>query len=212
MNQSGFPKVLLLLVISAVVGYLYYQKHTHQISITPQTPSNASPAGPLSTSTKEQWQNYESGQVLAGISINHPKGWMVKYRKEYNLSSEYRANYRITFDFAPLNWQSPGSVDWMGWGSMSFDVYDSQKDINQWIDKYLPKYKNGLVVKEDVKIGNRKTFLISADGKTDWSIGWILRDIILGSEYYYQVSFSQNGDGDFVKRLKEEIFPYIHVN
>lgn len=212
MNQTGFSKILtLLFVVLAIVGYFYYQKN-NQMNITSQNPSNTSSPAPLTTPTKEQWKNYESGQVLDGISINYPNGWVVKYRKEYNLSSDYNAKYRITFDFAPLNWESSSSIDWMGWGSMSFDVYDPQKDINQWIDKYLPEYKNNLVVKGDTKIGSKPTFLINADGKADWSVGWIPRDVILGSEYYYQVSFSQNGDGDFVKRLKEEIFPYIHIN
>lgn len=203
---SAFIGILIGLVITAGLFGVYYlgaQKNTTYPSLL---------LTPTPVPAKSTWQKYKSGQVLSGISIQYPSGWTVNYKKESNLSSDYAANYRLTFDFAPSGWNSQSSTDWMGWGEMSFDVYDPQTDINLWLNQYLPKYKDGLIAKEDSKIGNKPTFLIQADGKKDWAIGWLPRDVIFGTDFSYEVGYSQNGNGDFVKVLKQAIFPTIKIN
>lgn len=217
--QKGFSGILILVVVAllAVGGYIYHQGNTKpnpltNSTITSQPSTDTSSPSTTTTPQTEQWQKYISGELVSGLSITYPKGWVVRYRKEYALSSDYSAKYRLHFDFAPADWKSPDSVDWMGWGSMSFEVYDPQSDINQWLNKNLPTYKDGLATKEDTKIGGKPTFLVSSDGKKDWSVGWIPRDVVLGNDYSYEVGYSQNGEQDFVSILKKEVFPSIHIN
>ena len=215
MPQKGFAPILILigiLVMGVLIGGGYFlgAKQNIKVPVSSVAPAPAVSAQPspsaIATPNEQQWQKYESGQVLAGIAINYPKGWVVNYKKEYNLGTDYIAKYRLDFDFAPADWKSSGSIDWMGWGSISFDVYDRQKDINEWINKNLSKYKDGLVSKEDTKIGGKPTFLVSS------------RDVILGTDYSYEVGLSQNGyispDGkdNFRNILKEKIYPAIQIN
>lgn len=163
---------------------------------------------PKATPYEESWQNYQSGQNIDGIIMNYPKDWLVNYRKEYNLGSDYKAKYRLAFDFAPPGWNSVGSVDWMGWGILDFDVYDPQTDINQWISKYSPDNKKDLAVKEGIKIGEKPTFEVSSN------VSQFGASVIFGSNYTYNLTHSQDGSDDFVKDVisRGGIFSYIHIN
>lgn len=162
------------------------------------------------TSDDLTWKTYESGQVISGLSITYPKGWIVNYKKELNLSSDYTAKYRLTFDFAPSDWKSSNSTGWMGWGNMFFDVYDPQININQMINEIYPKDKDYLVGTEEVSIAGKPTFIIkSNEKKTNWP--WLPRRAILGKNYSYTMGYSQNGESNFIETLKKEIFPQIHI-
>ncbi|RJP46220.1 MAG: hypothetical protein C4584_01975, partial [Armatimonadetes bacterium] len=178
------------------------------------------------TSTIEQWQKYEGGTQLAGISFQYPQGWTVNYRREYDLSSDSTAKYRLSFDFAPPGWNpdgwaAPGS-NWQGWGGMSFHVYDPQTDINQWLSVYESGfnnesiYKNKLIAKEYAKIGNKPTFLVSVDPQYKELVGWRPRIVILGRDYSYDLGtgegYFKNTTDNFMTVLREKIYPGIKIN
>lgn len=192
--------LLMIIAVSATGGYMHYRQNDK-----------------LAPSQEEKWQKYNSGELISGLSIAYPKGWTVMYKKEYNLGSDYPAKYRLSFDFAPMAWESSTAVGWMGWGVVNFDVFDPQISINKWIDKNLSaEYRDGAVAKEDAKTGEKPTFLVSSKGKKEGSIGWS-SSVILGSNYSYVISYSQDGyyqdkNQNFIKILKEEVFPFIHIN
>ncbi len=158
------------------------------------------------------WQSYQSGQNIDGISINYPGGWKVNYRKAYKLSFDYKASYRIAFDFAPSGWNSPQSVDWMGWGSMFFDVYDPQADINQWVTKYAPNSSKDIKLSVVSNVGGKPTFDLAS------TVSQFGGTVILGTSYSYFLSYSQNGYSssdnkeNFLTVLKAQIFPTISIN
>jgi flagellar basal body-associated protein FliL len=156
--------------------------------------------------TVDDWQQYQSGQSISGISIQYPRDLKANFAKAYNLSADYNAKYRLEFDFAPIGWNGSHSTSWMGWGSIYFDVFDPETDINQWVNKYYSSYKDSFTIKEDVSIGNKQTFLLEASGGTMWAS----RVVILGSDYSYEMSFPEN-TSNFLQR-KDEIFSGLHIN
>jgi hypothetical protein len=105
-----------------------------------------------------------------------------------------------------MGWNGSHSASWMGWGSIYFDVFDPETDINQWVNKYYSSYKDSFTIKEDVSIGNKQTFLLEASGGTMWAS----RVVILGSDYSYEMSFPEN-TSNFLQR-KDEIFSGLHIN
>jgi hypothetical protein len=155
------------------------------------------------------WQEYESGKTISGLSISYPKDWTVKYYKEFRVSSNYDyPYYRIHFDFAPSGWNNQYAGGYMGWGSMMFDVYDPQGSMDQYIENIYPEYKTNLKTLGEEDIGGKPTFrLESRDGSM-----WAPSSVILGTDYSYDLGYSQNGTSDFVGILKKEIFPTIHIN
>lgn len=204
--QKGQTLVFILvgvLVIAGIAGGAYY--------LGRQTTSQPTPT-PLSSTTttsrhEDPWQKYVSGQNIDGISINYPSGWKINYRKEYNLGSDYKAKYRIAFDFAPSSWKEQG-YGWMGWGILDFDVYDLQTDINQWISKYSPDNKNDLTVKEDIRIGGKPTFQVYSN------VSQFGANVIFGDNYTYDLFHSQDGSEDFSNdwNNKTGIFSFIKIN
>ncbi len=226
--QKGLPRqkgqilifILLGIVMMAFVGVAFYAgkitPKPPQTSVVSTSQPTSSPQ-PSPTRHEDPWQNYASGQNIDGISINYPEGWKVNYRKEYNLSSDYKAKYRLAFDFAPPGWTSRG-IGWMGWGILDFDVYDSQTGIDQWISKYSPDNKNNLTVKEGMRIGDGVIDGAKVGGKPTFEIESNVSQfgalVIFGSNYTYTLTHSQDGSDEFVKDEKNKtgIFQYIHIN
>lgn len=224
MNQKGFSLILIvfgLILVIGIAGGAYYlgasknqqavnRAQTQNPIISSQVPQPSLTPSPIPTPSRNEnvWQNYSSGQNIDGITINYPKGWKINFKKEYNLGPDYKAKYRIDFDFAPPDWNSSGSTDWLGWGMLNFDVYDRQATIDQWIDKYSPDSKEKLIVKEDTMIGGKPTFKVYSD------VSQFNALVIFGNTYTYDLSHSQNGSADFVKAWnnKSEIFPYIQID
>lgn len=206
--QKGQALILIivgLLIIAVVAGGAYYLgRQTQQPTPTPLSSTTTT------SRHEDPWQNYESGKNVDGIIINYPKGWIVKYRKEYALSSDYKAKYRIAFDFAPPDWKSPcdGNATYMCWGIIFFDVYSRETDINQWISKYSPDNKNDLTIKEDTKIGGKPTSQVYS------SVSQFGATVIFGNDYTYDLSHSQDGSEDFSNdwNTKVGIFSYIKIN
>lgn len=218
--KKSFP-LKWLIIIALLAGivltgtYLIFKsqsaKQTPPQSTQPSLPSTPTPT-PDETAN---WKTYTSGQNIDGISINYPRGWQVNYKKEYNLWFDYRAKYRLVFDFAPPEWKSPcgENATYMCWGIMSFDIYDFQTDVNQFITKAYPDYKDKLVVAKNIEIGGRPTFLL--EGKEDFY--WNPRNIVLGSDYSYETNYGQDGyvseDGkvNYIDILKAKIFSQIYI-
>lgn len=214
--QRGLSSIVILvgiLIISGIAIGAYYLNSLRTINPNPSKVGTLESPSPNNETS--DWKNYETGQNLDGITINYPKGWSVNYRKRYNLSEDYTANHRIEFDFAPSSWNSPEAVNWMGWGILSFDVYDPQKSSADFINKNYPSHKDNFQVKEVAMIGGKSTFL--EEGKEDFY--WDPREIILGSKYSYEKLigsqdgyFSEDGKENFVTILKREIYPQIKID
>lgn len=212
-KKNYLPWLLAILVLAAIIYINYSNNRTKTPSLTIQptiypTPQSTPTALPR---YQDPWQKYESGQNIDGITINYPQGWKINYTREYNLVSDYKAKYRLQFDFAPPGWNpSSGTVmnDWMGWGTIYFDVYNPQIDVNQWINKYAPKFKNDLTIKEGTKIGGKPTSQIQSNVSQFGAL------LIFGSNYTYDLSHSQNGStepGGFVEDWTV-IFQYINID
>jgi len=204
--------IILFIISLGTVGTLAYTNYLlknssytkKDILVTTPTPPQTPIAVPTTiTAITENWQTYERGKIISGLSINYPEGWIVKYRG---------SSYFIEFDLAPPGWSPSYTVggDWMGWGQMVFVVNDFQPDINTWIDKNLAEYKNDLVVKENTKIDDKPTFLINT--KENYQGMFTARNVILGNKYSYTIGRSQDGENDFGERLEKEIYPTIHID
>lgn len=215
--QKGFNLIIIVLGLVGIVviasGIFYFgvstgrkmeigQQLVDTVNKSPQTASSSS-------NKKSTWQTYTSGQNINGITINYPAGWKVNYKKETNLSSDYTAKHRISFDFAPSTWKETG-YSYLGWGSLYFDVYDPQTDATKFINTNYPTYKDNLTTKVDTRIGDRPTYL--EEGKEDFY--WLPRNIVLGSQHSYEVGHSQDGSDEFIGNVKTKtgIFEYIKID
>lgn len=110
---------------------------------------------------------------------------------------------------APEDWTIDNSVNgWFGWGVMSVDVYTSQPDINQWLNAFLPDYKEYLTYDLE-QIGNKQSFsLYPRSNAPDYKKEFRGRSVILGNKYSYVIGFGNNsGRNDFPELVKKEIFP-----
>ena len=146
-----------------------------------------------------------------GLSLNNPAGWTVNFREE---SHFYDALSRISFDFAPSNWNTSYGVNWMGWGTLKIGVYSPEININRWVDRYLSNYKDSLAITEEGRIGGKLVFALNqGEGWDDEKLGgvWVPQYVILGTQYSYSYGFSQDGANNFVQIIQEEIFPNISI-
>lgn len=216
MNQKGFSWVLIIVLVAiGFGGYLIYQKGTKPVSISQPSPSISDKTPQPTQDEIPNWKTYTDKDVIenTGFYLKIPNGWIVKYRKEDRLSNDYKANFRINFDFSPPGWKIPSqSVNWMGWREMSVDVYGPKPDINNWITDYLPKYKDGLIVSETKTIGNKIAYLISASPNSLFFEGWRPRYVILGKDYSYELGFNTNGETNSSEIIEKDIYPGINFN
>lgn len=211
--------LILLIGIARGSYYLGTKKNvavvpTQTVKISPTifqiTPTN-SPLSPTIEPTTN-WQPYTKGEFIqsAGFSIDYPTGWRVNIKKETNVYADYQAMFRLDFDFLPEGKQiNPQSVDWMGWGEMNIDVLNFKKNIYQFIQDYYPKYQQNITVSSTRQIGNKLAYYITAK---DTSYAWAPRYVVLGKDYSYELGFGQNGEGDFMERIKNEIYPTMSFN
>ncbi len=175
------------------------------------SPSPTSPASSASPQNQTPWQKYNNGQKIDGIVIDYPSGWTVNYKIESNLSPDYKAKERVSFDFAPAGWNSPQSVGWMGWGTMDFDVYEKQPDINTWATSYAPDNITKIDITHSTNIGGQPAYDLSS------TVSEYGGTVVLGSIYSYQISYSQNGymssdnKTNFFTILESQIFPTIRI-
>jgi len=157
------------------------------------------------------WQNYNTGSEIMGFSLDIPVGWKVNFKEEFPF---YDALSRISFDFAPSNWDTAYGIGWMGWGILNIDVYNPETNINKWIDRHLSNYKDGLAITEESQIDGKSVFALNkGENWNDEKLGpiWTPHYVILGTQYSYSYSFSQDGANNFVQIIEEEIFPYISI-
>ena len=213
-SGSKLKWVLLIIALLLIVGGgAYYLGKKQNTALSKNQQKEANPTAiqltPTSTSSPiANWQTYVSSQSIGGISITYPTGWKVNYKKEFNLSSDYTANYRATFDFAPPGWSNPNAVGYMGWVAVFFDVYDSQSDINHFINKYYLDYKDKIKATKIADIDNKQTFLLDSNGEGVFTP----RTVILGTNYSYEMSFGNGEDGNYVKEFEKEFDPKIHID
>ena len=210
--QKGFVTIFILIGVVVLTGVIWFNYSTNHIKSNQdqvQTPLATAQPSPDPSPYKDDWQKYTNGQNIDGIIINYHEGWKVNYRKEYNLTSDYKAKYRITFDFSPPGWKESG-YDYLGWGVINFDVYDPQPDITKFININYPTYRDNLTAKEVAKIGGKPTYL--EEGKEDFY--WLPRNVILGDKYSYELGHSQDGSDEFIEnvRTKTGIYEYIKID
>ncbi len=140
-----------------------------------------------------------------GFSLSLPEGWSAEINSVESIDESHK---NFSFSFIP-----PEGIpsEWSFWGEMRIGVYDPQKNIKEWIEQHYPEYKDEYnlvgIRKED--IGGRKVFLVEPENTSD--ISWTPRHVILGDEYSYIYSFSQDGADGFIERITKEIFPYIDI-
>lgn len=224
--SNSFKKMLFIMfgiiVVLGIAGGSYYLGTKKNVAVIPTQSVKISPTifqiaptnSPLSPIVKPttNWQLYTKGEFIesAGFSIDYPTGWRVNIKKETNLYADYQAMFRLDFDFLPEGKQiNPQSVDWMGWGEMNIDVYNFKKDINQFIQDYYPTYQQNITIFSTRQIGNKLAYYITAK---DSSYAWAPRYVVLGKDYSYELEFGQNGEGDFMERIKNEIYPTMSFN
>lgn len=220
--------IVLIVIIFGAIGIFAYQNYLlkKQIKIEKNSPlaipsiTQITPTtivsineleGEWQSSEKAQYQPYESGQIIAGISIDYDnKKWIIKYKREHDESYNF---YRLCFDFAPYNWNPSYNVggDWMGWGGMIFIINNNQPNIISFINKNYPEYKDELVAEENNEIGNKSTFLVNKK-ENSALIMWNPRHVILGNKYSYEVSHTQDGENNFSEILIKEIYPNINID
>jgi len=129
-----------------------------------------------------------------------PDGWSVEVN---DLSENIMVGYgRFEFKLTPEGWEN------YFWGSFSIDINGRYKDIHEWIEYKLPNYKNDLIIERINDIGEKPTFMLNTE-KGDKP--WAPRYVILGEDYSYIYSFSQDGATGFTQRIIEEIFPNIII-
>jgi len=230
-NNKGVTPILIVLIIVGVLalggGTYYFLVNkapksvgcTQEAKICPdgstvgRTGSNCEFAECPAAKADEtaSWKVYNSEQEIMGFSLDVPPEWKVNYKEEV---TSWGALVRVWFDFAPLNWDTSYGIGWMGWGAFSFDVYEPQDDISQWIEKYLPDLKDSLTITVEDPIGGKPVFgLNKGEGWNEEELGmvWVPRYVIFGIEYSYDYGFSQDGANNFVQIIKEKIFPNVSI-
>jgi len=163
--RTNWKYILIVAILAVIVGggIWWWQKNMPQpeaITILPQDET-------------ADWKTYNSGQDIMGFSLNVPAGWIVKFREEGPFSNQIK---RLVFDLAPPSIVK--TTGWMGWGSLYIDIYDSQIDIDKWIEENLPEFKNELIIKKISDVGGKSTF--SLDRKEGF---WVPHYVILGDRY-----------------------------
>lgn len=134
-----------------------------------------------------------------GFFLTPPVGWDVEVKDEGNDSS---------FSFIPPEGIPSG---WNFWGVLHLSVYKSQPNIDEWIKQHYPDFKDeyNLVGKKRKDIGGKPVFLVEPENLKDKP--WLPRYVILGDNYSYVYSFSQDGAMGFIERIEKEIFPNIII-
>jgi len=138
-----------------------------------------------------------------GLSLFLPDNWRVEIN---NGTENFTAPYHtFSFSFIP---PEEISSDSKFWGVLYIHIYKTQANIDKWIEKYLPDFKDYLLIEKREDIGGKPVFLLNLNREDKL---WVPRYVILGSEYSYVYSFSQDGASDFIQRIIEEIFPNITI-
>ena len=188
--------------------------------------STMTPAPTIET-IAPKWQPYTRGQTIknAGILMNYPQGWTIRLKDEGKLNYPgYTANFSLDIDFLPPDKQiNPSSIDWMGWGAMTIDVYPPYSTVENWFSAWLRTPINGINNNLNKRsyyqyttkqIGNKTAYFIKASttAPDDVKAGFAPSYIVLGTLYTYELGYSQNGAGGFVQRIESDIFPTMIFN
>lgn len=198
MNNQSFSKiwiiVLIVLIGGGVLVYQYFGVPKEEAKV----PGEKVPE----EITKDEIVKVDENLVFDkfGFSLFLPDDWRVEINEIKEVSAPYG---RFSFSFIPPEGLPSG---WSFWGVLYIDIYEAQSSIEEWIEKYLPDYKDDLVITEEDSIGGKPVFLL--DKKEGF---WVPRYIILGTEYSYSYGFSQDGANNFAEIIEKEIFPNITI-
>lgn len=238
-SRTLISLLLFLLICVIAMGAYILLTLTHKTKPQPvktltqaptQTPRPSSPSASLTPVLKNgqdiptTWTTYpDSNFYLSNFRfyLSYPQTWKVNYQRRSDSYLQNSPFTRIEFDMLPPNAQvtppiASQSAQWLGWGSMAVDIYPHPASVQDWINTYLPAYKTKVSSTNAGTIGNRQAYFISVS--TDlptldptYSTFNPLY-LVIGQNYSYEITFSQNGQLGFVDTIKKTIWPLIHFD
>lgn len=167
---------------------------------------NNSPSTSTKTRIADIPTTYVSGTDLYdyGIKVNLPSGWNAKIKK----SASYDKNSiaRIDFYLYPQDFDQTKAEFWDGF---PIDVYPKAQTIDEWITKYLPDFKDKLIINQQ-KIGNKTSYNLDLDRTKSPNREWTYRQVVLGEIYSYVIGYYNGGSTEGSNRIQSEIYPKIN--